>query len=184
MSISVEFSDFPNWVGEMECHGSARNIKSAPFLGAGPLSRVTQGIVVMRPKPARIVSLVIALERAISSGRVHTAFLLEICGKTEFICYSSGISRLGRAALATIHAWVVNTRYRRSQRESDGSFAIDGELRAALAFLACMLPLLKPRTFNLYRRQRRPIVVYSDAMYSAGSDVPPVSGWSSMTLSA
>ena len=146
---------------------------SNPFLGViTDLSRVAQGIVVMRPKPERIARIVVAIEIALESGAVQCAWLNTLCGKLEFVCWSSGYSRLGRAAIAIIHAWVAARRYAKERRSADGGYTIDGELRAALLFFMQLLPMLKPRVFNLYRKRKPAIVVYTDAMYAAGSEVP------------
>ena len=126
----------------------------------------------MRPKPERIARIVVAIEIALESGSVHSAWLQALCGKLEFVCWSSGYSTLGRAALATIHAWITARRFAKRRKGPDGGFSIDEELRAALHFFMHLLPLLKPRVFDLYRRRRPPIIVYTDAMYAAGDDVP------------
>ena len=65
-----------------------------------------------------------------------------------------------------------NNRSKGRRPFDDKGLPIGLELAAALAFFQHILPLLKPRVFDLYRKRRKPIIVYTDAMYQPGAEVP------------
>ena len=80
---------------------------SNPFLGVvSDLSRFMEGEAWLRPKPARVAKLVAAidgyLEHRTFAGGDPRSFL----GKLEYTAGSAGYCRIGRAALATLRAWV------------------------------------------------------------------------------
>ena len=153
-----------------------KNVPYAPsmtFLGVvSDLSRITQGLALMRPKVARVAKIIITIQDALENGYIEHAVCASMCGNLEFVCWSSGYSRMGRAALAALHAWLsrpVNTNRKQSGTDT-GSFT--REFIEALRFFLQLLPIMVPRVFKLYRRPRRPIVVYTDAMYTPGARVP------------
>ena len=90
-------------------------------------------------------------------------------GKLEFTTSSAGYCRVGRAALTSLRDWY---------RDSRGRCADEGSLPPSvlesLSFFRSVLPRLPARRFLFGRRRSRkkPIVVYTDAMYDPLADVP------------
>ena len=133
---------------------------SHPFLGViSDLSRfASHHEVFLRSKPGRVAKIVATCEEALLCGACSRDILVGLCGKVEFCCMSAGYHRVGRAALTAIRDATKG-----DWKESD---PLPEAVLAALRFLAQMLPCLAPRRFQFRARKRRPIIVYTDAMFS------------------
>ena len=156
----------------------AEGLKDVPprpvntFLGViSDLSRFREGIAVLRSKPSRVASLVVAVESYLSSGELPSEELKHFLGKCEYVQTSATAGRVGRAALGMLRAGAKASSESsgRGSGESRGSL---GELTVeALLFLLSVLPLLPPRVFSFRVQGPRkpPIVLYTDAMYETSS---------------
>lgn len=106
-----------------------------PFLGViTDFSHyVSEGYVVMRPKPSRIQKLVTGLQAALAADYVPTVQADSWAGKLEFVTLSSGYHRVGRAAIRTLRE------FRDGRLGSKGQSPFDpglpNELREAIRFL-------------------------------------------------
>ena len=135
-----------------------------PFLGViTDLSRICEGLVVMRPKPSRVARLVLGMRKALHDDEFSGGACSRTAGKLEFTVTSAGHGRVGRAALSALRAY-----QRAREKPADGEEGIPHYVRVALEFFIQILPLLPPRVFNLRKAKARPLVVYTDAMYAAG----------------
>jgi hypothetical protein len=138
------------------------------FLGViSDLSRFVDGEAYIRSKPTRVAKLVTEIERYLEH-RIPPDDPLSLFGKLEFTTSSAGYCRIGRAALATLRAWHTDA----------ASHAPDTPLPPAvleaLAFFSSVLPRLPARRFAFgeRRNRRKPIVLYTDAMYERSAAVP------------
>ena len=134
------------------------------FLGVlADLSDFVSGSVALKPKPGRVRKIVLAMRSILSSDRMSSGLTATICGKCEYTTSSGACGRVGRAPLAALRAW-----QHRSGRRDDGE-PLPEFVKEALRFFIQLLPLLPPRRFFFGRKRhrRRPVVVYTDAMYDS-----------------
>ena len=137
-----------------------------PFLGViSDLSRVVDGIAVMRSKPSRVAAIMVAAMEMVERGSTPHAELDGLVGKLEYTASTGASARFGRAALAVLRAWC-------DAHRGAGPHVLTDEAMLALRFFIFILPLVRPRVFRLAGRRRRPIIVYTDARYSPGAAEP------------
>ena len=143
-----------------------KDVRMAPsnaFLGVlADLSRATQGVAVMRPKPERVARLVVRIEQVLAAGVMAPQEAASIAGKLEFTARFGVAGRLGRAAMAALRSFQCS-----KLALSTDSVPITLELAEALAFYRDVLPSLPPRAFCLTGKERPPVLIYTDAMYEA-----------------
>ena len=150
-------------MGDKDVDPAAAN----PFLGViSDLSRVVEGIAVMRSKPSRVAAMImVAAMDMLASGSSAHAELDGLVGKLEYTSSTGASARFGRAALAVLRAWC-------DAHRGAGVHVLSDEALLALRFFVFILPLVRPRVFRLVGRQRRPIIVYTDARYSPWAAEP------------
>ena len=137
-----------------------------PFLGViSDLSRVVEGVAVMRSKPSRVAGIILAIEDMLSAGAAPAAAFDRLVGKLEYTTSTGAAVRFGRAALAVLREFAGNSR-------GGGNAPFTPEVVLALRFFVFILPLVRPRVFRLWRRVRPPVIVYTDARYSPGEPEP------------
>lgn len=152
----------------------AEGAKDIPFLWAnaflGVISDLTRfhtdGIVTMRSKPERVAKIVVALQDARAADLLPPWQRKSLAGKLVYTTGSTGYSRVGRAAIRLLY----------QNRLHDMSDEISPALAEAMDFFIALLPLLPPRVICLRDRVRRPIVIYTDAMYEETSSPPGMIG--------
>ena len=138
---------------------------SNAFLGViTDLSRIVEGIIVMRSKPSRVAKLVLAMQQACDEGFLSYGECGRMAGKLEYTVTSASSGRVGRAALAALRAY---QRFQHRQGADDSEGWMPDYLWIALQFFIELLPLLPPRVFDLNRRPRSPVIVYTDAMWAS-----------------
>ena len=129
--------------------------------------------VILTPKPERVAAIVAALSEAVHVGRFTSwAEVARWCGKIEYLACSTGFGRCGRAPLAAIREWAKSRRANDRRGEGADSHGFTEAVAEAIAFFVAILPLVPPRCFRFRRAQRKPIIVYTDAMYTKGAAVP------------
>ena len=134
-----------------------------PFLGViTDLRRAAEGLVVVRSKPSRVAKLTIMIEEALELHKL-AGRALELCGKLEFITMSACCHRVGRAALSTLRGWLKTRAAHGSQGE------LTPEVVLALEFFLFLLPRLPPRHIQIGRKERAPLIVYTDAMFKTST---------------
>ena len=148
--------------GDKDVDPAAANL----FLGViSDLSRVVEGIAVMRSKPSRVAAIMVAAMEMVERGSTPHAELDGLVGKLEYTSSTGASARFGRAALAVLRAWC-------DAHRGAGPHVLTDEAMLALRFFIFILPLVRPRVFRLAGRRRRPIIVYTDARYSPGAAEP------------
>lgn len=161
--------------------GGVKDVAFAPanaFLGViTDLSRVTEGTAVMRSKPSRIAKLIVSMSDMLSCGRAHRSSMESIVGKLEYTSTSATSGRVGRAGLAVLREWIRDTRTERvaatASEAAHTGLPITRVVQLTLEFFVTVLPLLRPRVFDIRAAApRRPIVVYTDARYSPNASEP------------
>ena len=157
----------------MPLAGGAKDVlpaQSNPFLGViTDFSQlVANGVVFLRSKPARIAKAVVTIERMLREG-ASPLQLEQLCGKLEYTQTSASAGRCGRAALVVLREWATRKRGEGRRRQQP----VSRDVEFALAFFAAVLPLLRPRKLKVRGKMvRDTVIVYSDAMYDAGKDIP------------
>ena len=145
-----------------------KDVPSRPsnaFLGViTDLSRIVEGIIVMRSKPSRVAKLVLAMQQACDEGFLSYGECGRMAGKLEYTVTSASSGLVGRAALAALRAY---QRYQHRQGADDSEGWMPDYLWIALQFFIELLPLLPPRVFDLNRKPRSPVIVYTDAMWAS-----------------
>ena len=68
-------------------------------------------------------------------------------------------------------------RERLELKREDGEARVGSALERALTYLQEIVRYLPPRVIHLWRDERPPILVWSDAMYEAGADRPAMGGF-------
>lgn len=143
-----------------------------PFLGiVTDFSHfVSDGYVVMRPKPSRVEKLVSGLQAALAADYLPPAQADSWAGKLEFVTLSSGFHRVGRAAIREFRA------FRDGGLGHSGNSALNPglpeQLKDAMRFLVILLPRIPPRRLYVRAPTRPPIVIYTDASYEPQSGNP------------
>ena len=147
------------------------------FLGVvSDLSQfVPSAVVTLVPKPERVKVIVAALTAAVAANHFESwADVARWCGKVEYLASSTGYGRCGRAPLSAIRAWAKSRRGDRHKPSDSHEFT--AAVAEAISFFIALLPLIPPRKFCFRRRARKPIIVYTDAMYTKGAAVPAAVG--------
>ena len=142
------------------------------FLGViTDLSRAAQGLVVMRSKPERVAKLVLTGERYTVLG-IPGEELKHFLGKCEYLHTSAVSGKVGRAAIGMLKRWDHARRRHKGPgagpTEEDRA-EWDEVAREALEFLVHILPRLPPRMFRFLEKQRKPVILYTDAMYETST---------------
>ena len=131
------------------------------FLGViSDFSRLADGYVIVRPKPSRIEKLVAALIAVRDADELTPEAASRLRGKLEWTS-STAFRGLGRAALSAFTA---------RQYDDSGDLTLGSALRESIAFFLDVLAVVQGcRVFvRRARRRVRPLVVWTDASYSAG----------------
>jgi hypothetical protein len=137
---------------------------SNPFLGVvADLSRVVDGIAVLKSKVTRVARMIVDMEDMLQAGRASKTTMEQIVGKLEYTSTSGAAGRFGRAALSMLRSWA---------QHGFASVPFPEAVELALRFFILVLPLIPPRVFKLRKVPRSPILVYTDARYSPNSPEP------------
>ena len=156
----------------------ATNAKDVPprpvnaFLGViTDLARAAQGLVTMRSKPERVAKLVLTGERYTVLG-IPSEELKHFLGKCEYLHTSAVSGKVGRAAIGMLKRWDHSRRRHKGPgagptKEERAEW--DEVAREALEFLVHILPRLPPRVFRFLEKQRKPVILYTDAMYETST---------------
>ena len=138
--------------------------RARTFLGVlVDLTDYVGGSAQMLPKPGRVDKIVASVKAILRSDKLPSGVCANLCGKVEYTASSGACGRVGRAPLSALRAW----QHRRSKRRDDEP--LPEWLKEALRFFVELLPVLPGRKFFFgeKRRKRRPVVVYTDAMYDS-----------------
>ena len=136
---------------------------------------VPHATVTLTPKPERVKAIVSALRAAVAANHFESwADVARWCGKVEYLACSTGYGRCGRAPLAAIRAWAKSRRGDRHKPSDSHDFT--EAVAEAISFFIALLPLIPPRKFRFRRAARKPIIVYTDAMYTKGATIPAAIG--------
>ena len=132
------------------------------FLGVmSDLSDFKSGSVEMRPKPGRVGKIVRCLREVLRSDKFPSGLCSTVCGKVEYSTSSGASGRCGRAPLSALRMW----QHRKGPRKDEDP--IPDWVADAIQFFIQILPVLPGRKFFFGKKKirRRPIVLYTDAMY-------------------
>jgi len=119
-----------------------------------------ESIVVVQSKPVRVAKAIIRITEFLAAGVMSRTDAGSLAQKLEYTTASGANGRIGRAALAALR-----------QHQYGDTETIGDPLAEALQFFLQLLPLLPPRLLRFRKRKRRPIVVYTDAMYTPGAAI-------------
>ena len=151
----------------------ATNEKDVPprpvnaFLGViTDLSRAVQGVVTMRSKPERVAKLILSAEKYWAAGPPSDE-LKHFLGKCEYLHTSAVAGRVGRAAIGMLKRWDHARKGRKLGPDEQEEW--DEIAREALEFLVHILPRLPVRVFRFKAKQRKPVILYTDAMYETST---------------
>ena len=120
-----------------------------------------EGVVVVQSKPMRVAKAIVRITEFLAAGTMRQTDAGSLAQKLEYTTASGANGRIGRAALAALRA-----------HQYGDTEDIEDPLAEALRFFLQLLPLLPPRILRFRKRKRRPIVVYTDAMYTPGAAIP------------
>ena len=132
---------------------------SNPFLGViSDFSRLGDGYVIVRPKPSRVAKLLAALKEVRSADTLSPTEAATLRGKLEWTS-STAYLGLGRAALTAFTA---------RQYDESGDYSLGTALLQSIDFFLDVLAVVQGCRVVVRRtRKRRPLVIWTDASYSA-----------------
>jgi hypothetical protein len=124
---------------------------------------------VLRPVPGLRSVQIVQIEDSFLPDGIDDFAFKRFAGKCEYLQNSAAASRVGRAALGILRR-AVNERHA-EERRTRARVPPDSTEIESLEFLAFILPRVRPRSFDLFRREAPhcpPIILYTDAMYRPG----------------
>ena len=113
------------------------------------------GYVLLQVKEKRRLKLLVELQEVLDSGKLSPAHAARLRGKLYFTTTTSFYG-VGRAALQAFSA---------RQYAKGRQTALDDDLRASIQFFIALLQDLPPYKFLLEKDSRRPLYIWSDAMW-------------------
>ena len=141
-----------------------RQRRANPFLGVvTDFAYAASGFVILRVKEKRRRRLLEELKEVRKSGRLTPAHAARLRGKLYFTTCTAYFG-VGRPALHAFSAGQYEKR-RRSQ-----SFALNNELRNSIDFFIALLQKLPPHKEPLLPDDKKPVYIWSDAMWEALQD--------------
>ena len=124
--------------------------------------RRVRPVVRMRVKPKRVDKLRALISGALSSRRLTSADASRLRGKLYFLTTTS-FGRVGRAPLQAL----VTRQYFEAGIQG---IATGSALEGALVFFLKLLDVLRPRVVQAFPDPRRPLLVWTDAMFEPARD--------------
>ena len=101
------------------------------------LSRVVEGVAVMRSKPSRVAGIILTFEDMLGAGAAPAAAFDRLVGKLEYTTLTGAAVRFGRAALAVLREFAGSSR-------GGGSAPFTPAVVLALRFFVFIPPLVRP----------------------------------------
>ena len=130
-----------------------------PLLGVtlDSTEQLPSAILMARPQPERVLNILRRLHTIQETGKLSPAAAGRLCGQLEFIC-STLFGRVGRAALNP---------FRKHSQAPQRRFQVPDDVRFSARLLISLLVSASPRTVQICRDPRPPVLIYSDG---AGHD--------------